>query len=120
MIPLHTIAPTPNSVNITSIPPSPIRPVGSAVTLTCTVVLSPAVDVSVTVNTVWTGPDGLMTTTTAQPVIGSTTIYASTAMVSSFGRDQSGVYICMATVISTSSFILYSNSYHGAARVSIG
>ena len=71
--------------------------VGSTVTLTCTVELSPAVDVPVTVNTVWTGPDGFMTTSTAQRM-GSTTTYTSTAMVSSFGRDQSGNYTCTATV----------------------
>ena len=72
--------------------------VGSTVTLTCTVELSPAVDVPVTVNTVWTGPNGFMTTSTAQPVTGSTTTYTSTAMVSSFGRDQSGDYTCTTTV----------------------
>ena len=98
---------------------SPIRPVGSNVTLNCTVELSPAVDVPVTVSTVWTGPDGFVTTNTAQPVMGSTTTYISTAMVSSFGRDQSGQYICTVTVSSTS-FILSSSSQSGTARVTTG
>ena len=71
--------------------------------------LSPAVDVPVTVNTVWTGPDGFMTTNTAQPVMGSTAIYTGTTIVSSFGRNQSGNYSCTATVSSNSSF-LYNSS----------
>ena len=74
--------------------------VGSTVTLTCTVKLSPAVDVPVTVNTVWTGPAGFSTTNTAQVMAGSTTTYTSTALVSSFGRAQSGNYTCTATVSS--------------------
>ena len=91
---------------------------GSNVTLTCTVVLSQAVDVPVTVNTVWTGPNGFMENIPAGRV-GSTTTYTSTAMVSSFGRDQSGVYTCTATVSSTSSFI--SSSIGSASiRVTVG
>ena len=106
-------------MNVTSDLDSPIRPVGSAtVTLTCTVELSPAVDVTVTVNTVWTGPDGFMVNRPAGRV-GSTTAYTSTAMVSSFGRDQSGVYTCTATVSSTSSFFV-SSSGSGTARVTVG
>ena len=110
----------PMIVAISSDPVSPIRPVGSNVTLTCTVELSPAVDVPVTVNTVWTGPDGFMTTNTAQPVMGSTITYTSTTMVNSFGGDQSGVYNCMATVSSSSSFLTGSGSQSGTARVTVG
>ena len=95
-------------MNISSDPVSPILPFGSAVTLTCTVELSPAVDVPVTVNTVWTGPDGFMTTNTAQPVIGSNTTYTSVVIVSSFGINQSGNYTCTATVSSTTPFLLRS------------
>ena len=107
--------PAPTSVTVTN---SSVN-VGSTVTLTCTVELSPAVDVPVTVNTVWTGPDGFMNTSTAQPVMGSTTTYTSTAMVSSFGRDQSGDYTCTATVNSTSSFITGSMG-SSSTRVTVG
>ena len=107
-------------MTITSDPVSPIWPVGSNVTLNCTVELSPAVDVPVTVNTVWTGPAGFMTTNTAQPVMGSTTTYTSTAMVSLFGRNQTGKYTCTATVSSTSSFLTGSGSQYGIARVTVG
>ena len=66
--------------------------------LTCTVELSPSVDVPVTVNTVWTGPAGLMSSRVAQPVHGSTTLYRSFTVVTSFGIDQSGEYTCSATI----------------------
>ena len=52
--------------------------------------------------------------------MGSTTTYTSTAMVSSFGRDQSGVYTCTATVSSASSFITDSGSQSGTAIVTVG
>ena len=87
----------PSNVTLSSSHSNPVQPVGSAVTLTCTVELSPAVDVPVTVNTVWTGPNGFSENGMAQRM-GSTTTYTSTAMVSSFGRDQSGVYNCTAAV----------------------
>ena len=116
---VNSIVPAPSSIHITSIPASPIRPVGSDVTLTCTVVLSPAVDVPVTVSTVWTGPDGVMLST-SDPVKTNLIRYTSTAMVTSFGRDQSGVYNCTATISSMSSFISDSSSSRGTARVSVG
>ena len=107
--------PAPTSVTVTN---GSVN-VGSTVTLTCTVELSPAVDVPVTVNTVWSGPNGFMTTNTAQRM-GSTTTYTSTAMVSSFGRDQSGDYTCTATVSSTSSFITNSMPGSSSTRVTVG
>ena len=79
------------------------------ITLTCTVELSPAVDVPVTVNAVWTGPDQCMTTDIAQPVMGSTSTYTSTAMVSLIGRNPSGNYTCTATLSSSSPFLMDSS-----------
>ena len=108
------------TVTVTSDQPNPIGSVGANVTLTCIVELSPAVDVPVTVNTEWTGPYWFRTTNTAQPVIGSTTTYTSTAMVSSFGRDQSGDYTCTATVSSTSSLLTSSGSHSGTTNVIVG
>ena len=101
-------------------PVSPIRPVGSNVTLTCTVELSPAVDVPVTVNTVWTGPDEFNTTNTAQPVMGSTTTYTSTPIVSSFRSDHSGNYTCTATVTFESPFVKASDPMFGIASITTG
>ena len=98
---------------------SSIVTVGSFVTLTCTVVLSPSVDVPVTVNTVWTGPDNFNRNVMAQQM-GSTTTYTSTVMVSSFGRNQSGNYICTATVSAMSLFIMNNMAASSPTRVTVG
>ena len=85
---------------------NPVRPIGSAVTLTCIVCvkLEPAVDVPVILNTVWTGPNGFTATNISQPIFGiNSTTYISKAIISSFGRTQSGVYTCMATLNASSS-----------------
>ena len=96
--------PAPVTVMVTP-PVSTILP-GPSTNLTCTVEISPAVDVPVTVTTVWTGPAGFMTTNTAHPVMGSTTTYSSTIMVSSFGTYISRNYTCTATVKAMSSKFL--------------
>ena len=106
-------------VAVSSDPVSPIRPVGSEVTLTCTVDLNSTVDVPVTVNTTWTGPAGVTLSPTT-PVMENLTRYTSTAMVDSFGRDQSGVYTCTATVSLTSTFVTDSGSESGSARITVG
>ena len=116
------LVPSPRSVTVTSDPVSPIQPFSSQdVTLTCTVnvELNPAVDVPVTLNTAWTGPDGFMNTNTAQPFMGSTTTYTSSAIVSSFGREKSGKYTCNATITSESQFI-FSSSEMGHINVTTG
>ena len=87
---------------VTSLPGTPVRPVGSTVTLTCTVRLnnnSGVIDIPVTVNTELIGPNGFSENRMAQRM-GSASTYTSTAMVSSFRRDQSGNYTCTATVSS--------------------
>ena len=72
-------------------------------------------------NTMWTGPDGFMTTSTAQPVMGSNTTYTSTAMVSSFGRDQSGMYNCTAVISAMPSNSFFADGVlSGTARISVG
>ena len=102
-LPFHFAVPAPTSVMLSSSIPNPIPPFGSDVTLTCAVELSPAVDVPVTVNTVLTTDEGFMHTSTAQPVMGSSTNYTATFMISSFGRNDSGLYVCSATVSLSSS-----------------
>ena len=74
-------------------------------------------DVPVTVSIQMINPAGSQLTTTTPSISGST--YTSTAMVSSFGRYQSGVYTCIATVSSTSSF-LSNYSQSGTARITTG
>ena len=81
--------------------PNPVRPIGSTVTLTCTVHvdLSAAVDLPAIVNIdvlpQFAPHDGVLVTT-SQPIIGDTNVYTTTAMVSSFERNQSGSYECLA------------------------
>ena len=103
-------------------PPYPgiIRPVGPAITMTCTVELSPVVNIPVTVVTEWTGPAGFMITNTAQSIMSSTINYTSTIVVGSFGRDESGLYTCEATATTTSSFLRDSASHNGTARITVG
>ena len=97
--------------------------VGSSINLTCTVELSPFVDVPVTVTTEWTGPAGFVTSNTAQPVMGSDpTTYTSTAMVnaSMSGREQSGNYTCKPTVRAMTTSLIDSVGHVTASRVIVG
>ena len=81
-----------------------ILTVGSNITLSCTVKLSAVVDIPVTVGTEWTGPNNTTLTATGQTShvpqlnVGSTTSFTATATVTSFGRENSGNYTCIATV----------------------
>ena len=84
----------------------------------CTVELNQNVDVPVTVNTVWTGPAGV-TLSPTDPLMENTTRYTSTAMVSFFGRDQSGVYTCEAN-ISSDTLITSSTAVSGTNRITVG
>ena len=112
--------PAPKSITLTSAPVTPIRPIGTDVNLTCTVELSPLVDIAVIVTTEWTGPVGFMTTNTAQPVMGSNTTYTSTANVSSFGREESGNYSCRAYVSSTTPFVTGTEEISRVAYITTG
>ena len=79
---------------------NPIHPIGSAVTLTCSCIvdLSPAIDIPVTVNIQLRDPTGKPLNTTLPLVFGSS--YTTTAMISSFGRNQSGIYTCTVNISS--------------------
>ena len=86
------------SVRISSNMDNPI-PSGSSPTLTCTVSLSPAIDVEVEINVEWSGPTyGLRRYTTTQPVLNSSPevpTYISTARLDAPGTFyDSGQYYC--------------------------
>ena len=91
-VPEHTVSLHSNSPKL-----SPILS-GSSFTLTCTVELNPAVDVPVTVNTVWTGPDGVIIMSATRPEKKSFTLYASVNTFHSVGSADSGNYTCTAGV----------------------
>ena len=60
--------------------------------------LNPAVDVAVTVNTVWTGPDGAVLTSATQPERKSFTLYSSVNTLHSVDSAGSGKYTCTVSV----------------------
>ena len=95
------IVPAPISVTAESDLTHPILNIISTITLTCTIELSPAVDVPVNLRTTWTGPNGFMDVRTAHRMVTSPT-YTSIVKVSPFGRNHSGNYTCVTTVSSTS------------------
>ena len=89
------LVPAPIAVTVTA-PPGVIA--GASVNLTCTVVLSPAVDVPVTVNTEWTGPNVMFMPTDPVPaVMVNTTTYVSTVSV---GAARTGSYSCQTNITS--------------------
>ena len=113
--------PAPISVMLSSSIPNPIPPFGFNVTLTCAVELSPAVDVPVTVNTALSTPQGFTTTSNAQPVMGSSTNYATISTISSFMRSDSGLYLCEATVsLPSNAYISDSRTVSHSVRVTTG
>ena len=115
---INNIVPAPESVTVKSAPVTPICPIEPNITLTCTVELSPLVDVPVTVNTMWTGPNEVVASSAVQLVMqGSSTTYTSSALIRSFGREKSGNYTCIVTVSLMSPFI---NSSHSRSNISIG
>ena len=120
---LSLSVPRPASVAITSDHANPVRPVRSAtVTLTCTMELSPSIDVPVTVSILISGPEGLaLSSTTPRQVAGNSRTYVSTAQVTSFGRDQSGWYVCEAKATKPSSqFLTDSEVVSGRSQVTVG
>ena len=78
---------------------APLRVIaGSTVTLTCTVKLSPAVDVPVTVNTEWTGPYYYYVPVSPVPAVMLNIItYISTVSVR---VATTGNYVCQASIVS--------------------
>jgi hypothetical protein len=109
------------AVVIMSTPVSPIRPVGSAVALICTVDLSPLVNVPLTVTTQISGPAGVaIIPPVTNSVMENTTRYTSTATVNSFGRNQSGEYTCIANVESNSNFLVIGGGVTGMDSITIG
>ena len=84
-------------VRLVSNTPNPVLS-GSSPILTCAVELSPAVDVPVTVNTVWTGPDGSTLMSAAPPVMKSFTHYTSKAKLNYVESADSGIYNCTVSI----------------------
>ena len=121
---LHGIfnsVPDPN-VTVISNQSNPIRPLGSAVELTCTVELSnlKEVDVPVTLNTVWTGPDGFMATNRSLLTMATRDAYTTLVTIASVGLNQSGDYYCSVSIGSASSMITNSSTTTAFTKVTAG
>ena len=106
--------------------PNPVHPIRSTVNLTCIVnmELDPAVDVPVILTTQWTGPDGFTTTNISQPILLENSFtYTNRAEVISLGRDQSGIYKCVAVLNASSStgpYFINSNPTSNSIQVTTG
>ena len=109
--------PAPTAVMVTA----PVDTIfaGSSPSLTCTVDLDPAVDVPVTVNTVWTGPamTAFTPTNPVPAVMESLTRYASTAVVNAV---RSGSYTCQANVSSSSEFTTGGETLSASLTITAG
>ena len=92
---------------------------GSSPSLTCTVDLDPAVDVPVTVNTVWSGPalTAFTPTNSVPAVIESLTRYISTAVVDA---ARNGSYTCQANVSSSSEFTTGGGTLSESTNITVG
>ena len=94
--------------------------VGSDVTIQCTVVMTRLeVDVNVTIHL--NDPTGKILITTTRSLTSFGMTYTSTATVSSFTRDQSGIYTCNATYFSPDNqFVLESDPHIVTLLVTVG
>ena len=100
--PLIPSVPSPLSVSISSDMDNPI-PYGSSPTLSCTVSLSPAIDVDVEIDIEWSGQTyGMREYTTTHPVLNSSAevpTYTSTATLNAPGTFyDSGHYYCSVVI----------------------
>ena len=85
--------PQPVTMEVISDIPNPILS-GTLLTLTCAVELSSAVDVPVTISTVWTAPDGSALTYNNPPIRLLFTHYISIVVLKDIELADSGDYTC--------------------------
>ena len=107
--------PAPTVVTVTA-PVGVIIAGTRSLSLTCTVELTTAVDIPVTVNTVWTGPD-MTTVTPTSSVMESLTRYIIMANVDA---ARGGNYTCQASIDSSSQFISESENTSGLSTITVG
>ena len=93
------------------------EPIEDDATLTCAVELSPEVDVPVSVDIEWIGPDGSTANGMSQVITESP--FFNTVMASTFGK-QTGVYKCIASISSSLVLITKSDSASGSTTASLG
>lgn len=89
---------------------------GSSPNLNCTVELSSAVDIPITLHTVWTGPT-FTTVFSTGVVMENPTVYTTTAVVDA---ARNGSYTCEANVSSSLEFITSSEAMAGSTVITVG
>ena len=77
-------------------------------------------DVPVTVNTVWTGPNGFMATNRSLLTMATRDAYTTLVTIASVGRSQSGDYYCSVSIGSSSSMITNSSTTTAFTKVTVG
>ena len=108
--------------NVHTSPPDEPVYAGGSLTMSCIITLPSAVDSGVTVSAMWSGPSGILTTSSRimlSETITSTSPYTlqSTLVITNIDQSQDdGSYTCSAAVTSLSSYIIGSN---GLATVDI-
>ena len=104
-------------VTVTSNNTDPV--VGDDITLTCTIVVDPAVDTDVVVTAVWTGPgEGITGTTPTDPDSDKT--YQSTLALTSLETSDSGGYTCTAMATSDDTFVTDSDPVPNTLTITVG
>ena len=117
---LSHLVPPPTAVTVTASPGDIFIVDGHLLNLTCSIELSEVVDITMTVNTVWSGPSGTQfTTTTSVATRMTATTYISTATIRSVETSDSGEYTCTATVSSTSPFLTDSDEVFGVRNITV-
>ena len=91
---------------------------GGSMDLTCSITLARAVPTDVTVEVVWTGPNGSSLSDGTTPA-GTDTSYSSTLSLSSVSVSDAGTYNCTATLTSARPYIISSTSVAGYTEVTV-
>jgi hypothetical protein len=115
------VVPAPSYVDINSNKLSPIRPIGSNITLTCMVGLPPSTTSTtapLNLTVLIKDPAGNALSTAVYSVNGLT--YTSRATIGSFRGSQSGVYMCDATLTSPSLHLSESSTVSEEVRLNSG
>ena len=86
--------------------------------LTCSITLARAVPTDVTVEVMWTGPDGSSLSDGTTPT-GTGVSYSSTLSLSSVSVSDAGTYNCTATLTSASLYLISSTSVAGYTEVTV-
>ena len=108
----YTTVETPTSVMVSS------SRNGGSLDLTCSIILEQAVPTDVTVEVVWTGPNGSSLSGGTTPT-GNGISYSSTRSVSSVTVSDAGTYNCTATLTSARPYLISSTSVTGYTEVTV-